>query len=297
MTAVIAFVGARLSSSRLPGKHLLDLAGKPLIERLFERLERIPSLDRAVLATTDEAVNQPLIDWARATGRACFAWPGDVNDLVGRIDAAVKETAPSVLFYICGDCPLIEPTLIERMIAALKHHPSADFVRVRGEKGKKVIHQGIDAYPISTWRRLVSASTLPHEREHVGAATAKFADQASFIYIEDEPIFFSMEHRLSVDTPSDYRFMSQVYRDWHAEHPDDSIVDLRHVIRRLQTEPQLRAVNAEVKQKGVLEQSLPVLLVTAADDTVGLGHLRRMLPPARALQDGAAAGVQMLIQG
>ena len=80
MKKVLAVIGARLNSSRLPGKQLLDLAGKPLIERIFQRLEKIPQLSQIVLATTADDYNQPLLQWAQRVGKQVFAFEGDVND-------------------------------------------------------------------------------------------------------------------------------------------------------------------------------------------------------------------------
>jgi len=293
---VLAVIGARLNSSRLPAKHLLDLAGKPLIERLFERLERVPGLDRIILATTADAFNQPLVDWARASNRGWYAFPGDVNDLMGRVDEVVRAQNPEIVFYICGDSPLVEPDLLGRMISALRAHPEAHCVGIEARQ-RKVIHQGIHCYPIDTWNMLIAASQTPSEREHVGSAWPKIGAGLKGINLAEAPIFYALDHRLSVDTPSDYRFMSTIYRRWYANHPPTQIVSLTWVIERLLAEPALRAINATVKQKAIGDRSLPVLLLTAVGPQVGLGHLRRMLVLARALQDHQAAGVRLLICG
>jgi len=88
-TNVVAIVGARLNSSRLPKKHLKELSGKPLIERVFERLERCTTLTRHVLATTGDPYNQALVDWAISKSKHYLAYSGDVNNLMGRINEAV----------------------------------------------------------------------------------------------------------------------------------------------------------------------------------------------------------------
>jgi len=103
---IVAIIGARLNSSRLPAKHLLPLAGKPLIERLVERLKRSQSIDQMVLATTADDFNQPLIDWAKGK-LDCYVHHGDVNDLMGRVDAVVTRYNPDIIVYICGDSPLV----------------------------------------------------------------------------------------------------------------------------------------------------------------------------------------------
>ena len=71
---ILAVVGARLNSSRLPGKHMLTLAGRPMIERVFQRLHKSTLLNSFILATTDDSFNVELIDWARSFNVSYFAY-------------------------------------------------------------------------------------------------------------------------------------------------------------------------------------------------------------------------------
>lgn len=295
MTHVLAAVGARLSSSRLPGKHLLDLAGVPLIERIFQRLEAVPSVTNAVLATTDEADNTPLVDRVVQLGREVFAWDGPTADLMGRIDALVQTHQPDLFLYICGDCPLIDPDLIEDLIQAALKHPEADWITVPPRNGISVVDEGIDLYPLRVWNQVVAASKEAFHREHVGSARGLLSLKQHGI--EREQLFYRDHVRLSVDTPSDYRFMRTVYQRWFSRHPADALVPLRGVLEMLDADPTLGRINRGVRQKGVRDRSRPVLLLTAANTTHGLGHLRRMMPLAAAMQDGYAAGVHLAIVG
>jgi spore coat polysaccharide biosynthesis protein SpsF (cytidylyltransferase family) len=130
LAKIVGIIGARLNSSRLPRKHLLDLAGAPLIARMFERLERVPEIDRLVLATTADDYNRPLVEWAEANGKSVFAFAGDVNDLVGRVDAVVRAENPDIVLYLCGDSPLMEPDSISAWIQAYLREPDLDFVEL-----------------------------------------------------------------------------------------------------------------------------------------------------------------------
>ncbi len=297
MPAAIAVIGARLNSSRLPRKHLLDLAGSPLIARIFQRLERVPELDRIILATTNDDYNRPLVHWAEGAGKAVAAYDGDVNDLVGRIDWIAASEQPGILVYVCGDSPLVEPTTISAMIRILRDNPDAELAGIEPHQGRPVIHEGFSVYSGRLWRRLVAASEQPHEREHVGSALQKFADPTPMALIRDDPQFFKLKHRLSVDTPSDYRFMSEAYRRWYHDHGEETIVSLSWLIDLLELDDRLRAINTFVRQKRVLDRSVPVLLATAADQAHGLGHLCRSLAAAAAFQNTISAGVRLLIAG
>lgn len=296
MAKIVAVVGARLNSSRLPGKQLLDLGGRPLIARIFERLAQVPEIDKAVLATTADDYNRPLVDWAQAQGQAVFAYKGDVNDLVGRVEAVVAAEDPEIVVYVCGDSPLLEPATLSALLHANLDAPDADWVELAPPASSKYIHEGFSVYRRPLWRKIVAASTRPDEREHVGSVMPALRPHLAIHRIGDDPVFSAVEHRISVDTPSDYRFMSEAYRRWYAHQAADSIVSLRWLIGELQRDPEFAAINLQVKQKAVGEQSQSILLVCQAGPGIGLGHLARCLALAGALQDRHAAGARLLIQ-
>ena len=298
MARVLGVIGARLNSSRLPAKHLLDLAGKPLIARVFERVERILEIDRLVLATTDDAYNRPLVEWAEANSKAVFAYQGDVNDLVGRVDALVQAEQPDVVIYFCGDSPLIEPQTVSRLIRGLQSHPSVGLIELdAAPQGRKYIHEGFSVYRRSVWDRIVVEAKQPEEREHVGVSLQRFREQLTTASVPEDPVFSCIKHRISVDTPSDYQFMSEVYRRWYAIHAADTIIALPWVIEQLHQDSRLRSINAHVRQKAVGDISISALIVCHTGAGIGLGHLARSITVARALQDKAFAGVRLLIQG
>jgi spore coat polysaccharide biosynthesis protein SpsF (cytidylyltransferase family)/spore coat polysaccharide biosynthesis predicted glycosyltransferase SpsG len=296
LSKVIAIIGARLNSSRLPSKHLLDLAGKPLIARIFERLAQVGEIDKSVLATTADAYNQPLVDWAHAAGQAVFAFGGDVNDLVGRVNAVVETEQPDFVVYICGDSPLIEPTTLSALIQTLLDNPTADHVELAPPTTGKFIHEGFIAYRRALWERIVAASQSPDAREHVGSALTGLRPGLSIIQLAEDPLYASCEHRISVDTPSDYRFMAEIYRRWYAEHPPESVVSLSWVIGEILRDEPLAATNRAVRQKAVGEHSRAILIVCQAGPGIGIGHLSRCLALAGVLQDRHFAGVHLLIQ-
>ncbi len=294
---VLGVIGARLNSSRLPGKHLLDLAGKPLIARIFERLEQIPELDAIVLATTADDYNKPLAQWAEQAGKNLFAFAGDVNDVVGRVDAIVKQYQPQMVVYFCGDSPLIEPLTVSRLINALLAAAEADVVELRSSRAeRRFIHEGFMPWPIKTWQRLVALATDASEREHVGASLKK-AGPLTTVSVADDEVYSRVEQRISVDTPSDYQFMAEIYRRWYAKNPPRSIVSLPWVIEQLLADESLSLMNQQVRQKGVNDRSAKIVLLTHCGESIGLGHLRRAMVLARALQDRHSAAVELLIVG
>lgn len=298
MAKVLAVVAARLNSSRLPGKQLLDLAGEPLIERLFQRLQQVAEIDQLVLATTADSYNQPLLEWAEKSGRAAFAYSGEINDVVGRVDAVVQKCGADIVVFCCGDSPLIEPSTLCRMITALQHNPAAEYVALRpAASGEVAIHEGFYPYRRSVWDRLVNASNSAERREHVGLAIPSFVADLKHCYVDDPAIFSRVQQRISVDTIADYHFMNTIYRRWYAENEPLSIVSLPWVIEQLQVDEELANINREVQQRAPGQKPLRVLLVSQCGEQVGLGHLARSTVVARRLQEQSAAAVTLLLQG
>jgi len=295
---VLAVIGARLNSSRLPKKHLLTLAGQPMIARICQRIERINEIDHVTIATTADDYNQPLVDWGAEAGKHVFAFQGDVNDLVGRVNAVVEQFNPDVVVYCCGDSPLIEPVTVSHLITALMSSPDADTVKLGvAADTRAYIHEGFSVYKRSVWDRIVTASTTPPEKEHVGIALKRFSHQLTMVDVPEDAIYATLQHRISVDTVSDYRFMQEIYRRWYFNHSQDSIVSLKWVIESLQKDSELRSLNAHVQQKTIEEKYKRILVVTQVGKTVGLGHLKRSIILAQALQEIAKANVALWIYG
>ncbi len=298
MAKVLAVVAARLNSSRLPGKQLLDLAGEPLIARIFQRLAQVPEIDEAVLATTADDYNQPLMAWAEQADQQAFAFGGDVNDVVGRVDAVVQSRDADIIVFCCGDSPLVEPPTLSKMIQALQQHPETDFISLRsGIDDQPIIHEGFYPYRRAVWQRMVDEATSAELREHVGLAMREFIDELNQDWIDEAPIYSQVKHRISVDTISDYQFMSALYRRWYRDHDAQTIVSLPWVIEQLQQDDQLSAINQHVLQRDPSKTAPNVLIVSQCGQQYGLGHLARSCVIARQCQDQVAAGVSLLVQG
>ncbi len=297
---VLAIIGARLNSSRLPNKQLLDLSGEPMIARIVARLEKTPAIDQIMLATTEDEFNQPLINLANSSGINVFAFAGDVNDLMGRIDAVVRQENPEIIIYICGDSPLINPETLDGLITALQSDDVAEVAHFNpAPEGKSYIHEGFDIYRRSFWDKMMALAEEPFEREHVGAvyhALHKLAPNAIATFVE-ETVFSDIQHRISVDTPSDYAFMQRLYTSWYEENAANSIVSLKWVIEQLLNKPDLVAMNQNVHQKTIMEKSAAITILTQVGPETGLGHFSRMINLAHDLQNHISAGVHLLIYG
>ncbi|MFE8072029.1 NTP transferase domain-containing protein [Marinobacteraceae bacterium S3BR75-40.1] len=300
MTDTLIVVGARLNSSRLPRKHLLPLAGKPLIERLFERLETIGGDRKIVLATTADEFNKPLVEWAEGTGREVYAYEGDVDDLVGRIHALFERVRPRRLVYICGDCPLIDSQLIERLLEALAQTKSGQMAHqakvAPDPEGRETVHEGIHVYSAEGWQRLEQKSVTALEREHVGLADRE-NPVLDAVYIDLPESHWGIKQRFSVDTAADYHFQELVYSRWFSRNAPSKPVDINWLLQELRSHPELRAINAHVMQKSGFRRYGKALFLAEASPRRGLGQLRRMVTLAERLQEESGMGAEIWILG
>lgn len=290
----IAIVGARLNSNRLPKKHLQPLNGIPLIQRLCDRLKRCEKLDNIILATTDDDFNKALLNWANDYGIPCYAHKGDVNDLVGRIDALTKSEAPDYLCYICGDSPLVEPNFIDHALTQLQEDSEKEIIGLK--PSVSTIHEGMAFYSRLGWARLVKKSTTPATKEHVGHAH-NLSPFLNVKFIDDSDDYSSIIHRISVDTPADLKFMQEVYRRWYSENPINSIVDLHWLQHELLQHADLRDINVHVIQKQADTRYKKVALYCHVSEDIGLGHVSRCAKIACSLQETLGLSTHIHIHG
>lgn len=233
MTKTVGVLQARMGSSRLPGKALRPLAGKPLVWHMIDRMRRAAVCECIVLATTTDARNAPLIEFARSEGLDVVEEPNE-DDLASRIARVVHLTGADVLLKTGGDCPLVDPDvmrgMVERAIAA-----DADFVsnRVRW------------TYPLGLSCDVVSARSVLWCDKNLTSTQ----DRELFaIYIRDHPERFKVisfehaenlsHHGWTVDTPADYEFMQTIFAALYKDGDCFSMQDvLSFVMTRHKTPP------------------------------------------------------------
>lgn len=145
---IVATVQCRMGSSRLPGKALMDLAGQPVIQHVFERAIAAKHVDEAVLATTWEEEDDELAAWARLHGYRHFE--GSPTDVLRRIRQTADWADADVVVRVTGDCPMLEPDVIDQVIEALGNSDfSSNCIRRTFPKGLDC-----EAMHIDTLRRI-----------------------------------------------------------------------------------------------------------------------------------------------
>lgn len=159
----IAIVQARMDSTRLPNKVMRKICGRPLIEILLNRLSKSKGVDQIVVATTSELRDNPLVDHVRSLGYEIYR--GSKNDVLDRYYQASKIHQADTIVRITGDCPLVDPALVDQVITAYKKQ----FVDYLSNTRKPTFPDGLDVsvFSYSTLEKTRNEATTSYDKEHV----------------------------------------------------------------------------------------------------------------------------------
>lgn len=247
MTTLL-IVQARMTSTRLPGKVLLPLAGEPMLTRLVERLRRVQRADGIVIATTTNATDDPIAALCSQLGMPCHR--GSEHDVLSRYADAARLHGADTVVRITSDCPLIDPALIDRVIAAYEEGDS-DYVS-NMLPPTWPYGMAVEVFSATALAQAHAEATQAAEREHV----------TPFIYWHPEryrlrnvasPVDLS-QHRWTVDTPEDYALVGRLFDHLMPNHPQFTQAD---VLALLDQHPDWIAINQHIQQKSATETQTP----------------------------------------
>jgi len=238
----VAIVEARMTSSRLPGKHLLQVRGRPMLGYLIERLKAVPSLDQIVIAMTDRENDDPLQGFAESQGVTAFR--GSEDDVLGRVLLAAQANSADVICEVTGDCPIIDPDLVEQIVQTYLAN-SAAYVN----NGRGGLPSGMTAQVFSTEALALSASLTsePLDREHVTLHIKRHPEMFPPIYIVPLRPLIRRDLVFTLDEKSDYELLKKIIEHFGDENPMFRCVD---VIDLLGSRPEWVAINQRVIRKG-----------------------------------------------
>lgn len=262
---VVAIIQGRMSSSRLPGKILADIAGQPMLQRVFIRTSRSVSVSQTLFATTTDPSDDPVAEYCDFSGIPFTR--GSLYDVLDRYYQAAKEAKADVVVRITADCPVIDPELIDDVVNTVSNEQSSvsgkpfDFVCNRlPPPYHRTYPIGLDI-EACTFRVLEEAwkkAKEPQHREHVmpyfyegvelitenRSLQTGISPRGYNIALLQHTTDFG-EYRWTVDTPEDLEFMRQVYS--HFDGRDDftwkEVLDLVH------DHPEMMKINAGVQHK------------------------------------------------
>jgi spore coat polysaccharide biosynthesis protein SpsF len=240
---IVAIIQARLGSTRLPGKVLLDVAGEPMLARCVERTRRAQTLDEVVVATTTRPDDQAIVDLCHGRGWPCFR--GSEEDVLDRYYGASQKHAADVVVRITSDCPLIEPQVVDWVVGEfLDRQPEVDYAS--NTSLKRTFPRGLDTEVIrfAALERAWREDRNPAWREHVTPYIYRHPELFGLHNVEN-PVDHS-HMRWTVDTSQDLAFVRRIYQGF--EHDRFSWQDVLAVLAQ---HPEWLEINRNVQQKTI----------------------------------------------
>ncbi len=239
----LAIIQARMGSTRLPGKVLLDLGGATVLARVVRRLERSQQISQIVVATTTAPADEAIVVECERLQVSSFR--GSEGDVLDRYYRAARSYSADTVVRITGDCPLIDPMLVDETIRIFKDE-RADYA---SDVLPRAYPRGLDneVFRTAALERAWHEAREPYQREHVTP------------YLYEHPEIFRLasakgdvdysHYRWTLDTPEDLILLRAIYSRF--DNRDD--FHWQDVIALMEREPELAELNSQVLQKSLRE--------------------------------------------
>ncbi len=232
---IIAIIQARSGSTRLPGKVLKPILDRPMIIHMLERVKRSKKLNGIVLATTDQTSDDEIAKIVKEFGVPVFR--GSELDVLDRFYKAAKEEKTDIVIRLTGDCPLMDPEVIDEVITHFENSKGKiDYTSTPSNYPEGL---DIEIFPFSALEKSAQNATLPSEREHVS------------LYIKNHPELFTCstwkkgeadnsKMHWSVDTENDFEFVKRIFEELYPTNPNFGKDD---ILKFLEKHPEYLEIN------------------------------------------------------
>ncbi len=235
-------IQTRMGSTRLPGKVMLDLCGKPVIQHVIERISQSKEIDDIVIATTTLEQDKIIVKEAE---RNCVKWfRGSEEDVLSRYYHAAKENNLEIVVRVTSDCPLIDPYVTDNIVRYFKENKHDIVTNASADLRTRTYPRGLDT-EVFSFKALEDAfnnAREKYQREHV---TPYLYENANSIYYYKDITDYS-KYRWTLDTEEDLELIRTIYKYlYKGEHN----FYYRDIIKLLEVYPEIAKLNETVEQK------------------------------------------------
>lgn len=234
----IALIQARLSSSRLPGKVLMDIEGVSMLAHVVERVSAARLLDGVAVATSTDSSDDRLAAYCRANGIRHHRGP--LDDVLARFVQAGKREEADVIVRVTADCPLIDPALIDAVVTMRDAHRADYASNVLSRRYPRGLD--VEVFTAEALARADREGKAPHHREHVTPYLYEEPGRFQVVGLDCERDLSA--HRWTVDTAADLDLVRAIQ-----QRLDDPLAGWRDILAVVEREPNLARRNAHIKQK------------------------------------------------
>lgn len=240
---VSLIIQARMNSTRLPGKIMMPIMGRPVLEYQLERLAQVRNINNITIATTTNTADQSIVNLANKLGFNYYR--GSELDVLGRFYCTAKEIGANIVVRCNSDCPLIDPEVVDHIIKNAinsKYDYVSNILRPTYPTGMHV-----EVFSFDVLERAYLGAIDPIEREHVTP------------YIYRRPEIFLMKnielnkdlsfHRWTLDYSEDLEFITRIFEYLYPNKPLFSMSD---VLRAIEKNPEWFALNGHIKKSATV---------------------------------------------
>jgi spore coat polysaccharide biosynthesis protein SpsF len=243
---IATIIQARMASTRLPGKVLMDINGKPMLLRVIERIKHSKLNQKIIIATSINKEDDEIYDFARSEHIDVFR--GSQSDVLHRYYKAAENFNVDVIVRVTADCPLIDPYVMDLVIQGFLDNNKTIVTNAGIDLDKRTYPRGLDVEVFSFDALLLAnkKADQKYQREHV---TPYLYQDINGVSIIMNNVNLS-NHRWTVDTPEDMEFIRKVYSGFDSKLDN---LDYKNIILYLENNPNLLKINDFVVQKKHLE--------------------------------------------
>jgi spore coat polysaccharide biosynthesis protein SpsF len=237
----VAVIQARMGSTRLPGKVLMDIAGRPALALMVERLERADTLTESIVATSTLEQDDPIVRLCESLSVRVFR--GSETDVLSRYVGAAQAFEADVIVRLTADCPFICPEVTDRIVRAF--YDAVPPVHYATNCIRRTYPRGLDTEVISrrTLEAVAAEANAPADLEHVTYFVRRQPSRFRHLSVEDEDDRSGL--RWTLDTPKDFQLLSRMSQALGARVVGSSYHEL---LGLFDNHPDWAAINADVEQ-------------------------------------------------
>ena len=237
----VAVIQARMGSTRLPHKVLMDLGGETVLARVIRRLSRSRMVSELIVATSDSPGDDAIVRECERLGVSCFR--GSEHDVLDRYYQAARVAVAESVARITSDCPLIDAELVDDTVRICVEQ-QADYA---SNVFPRTYPLGLDAevFTVAALDRAWRQSHEPHQREHVTPYFYEHPETFRLVFTRDQSDYSA--HRWTVDTPEDLELLRNIY----SRFGNQDNFGWREAVMLMEREPKLAELNAHVMQKSL----------------------------------------------
>jgi spore coat polysaccharide biosynthesis protein SpsF len=244
---IFAILQARTSSTRLPGKVLKPILGRPMLSLQIERIQRSKKIDKLIVATSNDRSDNDIENLCINIQIPCFR--GSLDDVLDRFYQIAIQYKPEHVVRLTGDCPLIDPEIIDKVI---NFYFEGDFDYATNSMVPCTFPDGLDVevFSFTVLEKAWHEARLSSHREHVTPFILQHPEMFRIGYYKNK---LNLSHlRWTVDEPEDFELVSQIYNELYPKNPTFITEDILGLINR---KPSLLEINSHVERNLGIKKS------------------------------------------